>query len=345
MRRTRAWTAVLAGSATALALGLIPLTQANAAPGTGATTSPAAGGNDTRELDAQTRAKDFKINRQVSKQAIRSAKSDPGQPPEKGDTRTWLGYDEYNGSVYLKRYVLRGVGPHVQVWLANDRAFPTDDCRNNLGLTDVTQSQVNNFVDEFNTNMYPKESKAFSVPPARNGKGSQALAEALDLPKTYWKVGANQADDIVARGRSAGGLRRQRHARHPARRAPTPTRRSSSSASWRGSSSTEKLNLGQQKNSPLRDVSDGFFARHKHPLHPPVPGPGQQPARRRAAAHERVVGVPARDRDGVPARLADAGHAGGGAGATAARASRSSGTARARVRRSRRRARWARRRS
>jgi ABC-type sugar transport system permease subunit/ABC-type glycerol-3-phosphate transport system substrate-binding protein len=28
---------------------------------------------------------------------------------------------------------------------------------------------------------------------------------------------------------------------------------------------TEKLNLGQQKNSPLREVSDDFFARHKHP--------------------------------------------------------------------------------
>jgi len=28
---------------------------------------------------------------------------------------------------------------------------------------------------------------------------------------------------------------------------------------------TEKLNLGQQKNSPLREVSDAFFARHGHP--------------------------------------------------------------------------------
>lgn len=30
-------------------------------------------------------------------------------------------------------------------------------------------------------------------------------------------------------------------------------------------SSLEKLNLGQQKNSPLREVSDAFFANHKHP--------------------------------------------------------------------------------
>jgi multiple sugar transport system permease protein len=30
-------------------------------------------------------------------------------------------------------------------------------------------------------------------------------------------------------------------------------------------SSTEKLNLGQQKNSPLREVSAAFFANHKHP--------------------------------------------------------------------------------
>src|SRR5689334_19790812 len=106
MRTRRAWTAAVAGSATVLALGLTPLTMATAAPGTAARTTSSTAGSDMRELDPGARAKEYPIRDQASRQALRQAQSDPGQPPVKGDTRTWAGYDEYNGSLYLKRYVL-----------------------------------------------------------------------------------------------------------------------------------------------------------------------------------------------------------------------------------------------
>ena len=198
MRRSRSWPAFVAGTATVLALGLTPVTQASATPdGAARSTVPAAtdgAGGDVRELAPDRKARP--LDKATSRRAVGSAKADSTGTPQVGDTRTWLGDDEVNGP-YLKRYVLRAVGPHVQVWLANDRSFPTDDCRNDLGLTNVTQKQINRFVREFSDNMYPKESKVFSVPPARNGKGGADLAQAVGLPADYWKVGKKQADDIV----------------------------------------------------------------------------------------------------------------------------------------------------
>ena len=51
--------------------------------------------------------------------------------------------------------------------VAEDRAFPIGDCRNGLGLTEITDAQVASFVSEFDSNIYPKESQAFSVPPRK----------------------------------------------------------------------------------------------------------------------------------------------------------------------------------
>ena len=112
-----------------------------------------------------------------------------------GDTKTWLANDDTEG-IYVKDYTLRGIGDHIQVWVADDRAFPDGDCRNDLGLTEVTDAQVDSFVHEFDTNMYPKESKAFSIPPRRNGTKAP-LTGILGLPADYYKVDTTQSDDIV----------------------------------------------------------------------------------------------------------------------------------------------------
>jgi hypothetical protein len=114
-----------------------------------------------------------------------------------GDTRTWVALDDVEGTYYLKDYTLRGLGKNVQVWVADDREFPEGDCRNTLGLTRVTDAQVRSFVKEFDTRIYPIESRAFSTPPARDGSGGAALAEEAGLPADYWKVPKAQADDIV----------------------------------------------------------------------------------------------------------------------------------------------------
>ncbi|MCW2782279.1 MAG: peptidase immune inhibitor [Marmoricola sp.] len=126
-----------------------------------------------------------------------TAKASAAAAPVVGDDKIWLANDDTDGSIYAKTYTLRGVGDHIQVWVADDRAFPAGDCRNDLGLTNVTDDQVTSFVHEFDTNIYPKESKTFSTPPARDGTGGAGLAGQLGQPADYYKVPKAQADDIV----------------------------------------------------------------------------------------------------------------------------------------------------
>jgi hypothetical protein len=119
-----------------------------------------------------------------------------------GDKRTWLALDDSEGTVYLKDYKLRGKGKHIEVWVAADKdkvskklKFPKGDCRNGK-RTKIRKAQVNYLVDEFDNNIYPKESDAFSVPPKRNGTKAK-LDDRLDdanIPKNYWK---GQGDNIV----------------------------------------------------------------------------------------------------------------------------------------------------
>jgi len=117
----------------------------------------------------------------------------PKSVPKVGDVRTMLGLDDFNNSIYLKNYTLRGIGKHIEVWVANNLAFPGNDCRNSLGLTSVTDQQINSFMNEFDSNIYPKESEAFSVPPRLDGKAA-VLAQLLGLDANYYH---GQGDNIV----------------------------------------------------------------------------------------------------------------------------------------------------
>src|SRR3954447_7197574 len=116
--------------------------------------------------------------------------------PTVGTTKTWLALNDFTNGIYLKNYTLRGVGQHIQVWVADDTTFPAGDCRNDLGLSQITDDQVNSFVHEFDTNIYPKESQTFSVPPNRDGSGA-ALPGLVGLPADYYQVSSDQADDIT----------------------------------------------------------------------------------------------------------------------------------------------------
>jgi immune inhibitor InhA-like protein len=113
------------------------------------------------------------------------------ETPPVGTTRTWLALDDVNG-IYFKDFTLMGVGPHIEIWVADDLLFPAGDCRNGV-RTQITQADVDYFVNEFEQNMYPKESAAFAVPPDRDGTqtnpaylpvvgGDQALLESLLFP-------------------------------------------------------------------------------------------------------------------------------------------------------------------
>ncbi|BCJ46636.1 hypothetical protein GCM10010168_38410 [Actinoplanes ianthinogenes] len=87
--------------------------------------------------------------------------------PAVGTVRSWVGLDDTDGDLYRKDYTLRAVGRHIEVWVAKDIAFPAADCRKNA--TEVTDAQVADLVDQFDTTIYPKETAAFSTPPNRSG--------------------------------------------------------------------------------------------------------------------------------------------------------------------------------
>jgi Immune inhibitor A peptidase M6 len=109
-----------------------------------------------------------------------------------GDTKEWLGLDEVARQLYLKRYELRGKNKRVEVWVAKDRdivsrrlAFPSGDCRNDERVR-VTDRQVRYLMSAFGRNIYPKESAAFSRPPARDGSRA-SLPQLVGLSRDYYE--------------------------------------------------------------------------------------------------------------------------------------------------------------
>ncbi|TDV44835.1 immune inhibitor A peptidase M6 [Actinophytocola oryzae] len=176
MRRRR----LVSAAAALLVVPLLQVLPASAAAGAPAATQPL---NDTT---TQVR-KDLKYNGKpvvtpdhYTPSARRSAAA--GVTPPVGTVQPWLARDDFNGELYLKDYTLRGVGDKIEVWVANDLSFPAGDCRNQIAnSTTVTDAQVGSLVTEFDTNMYPKETAAFSTPPDRDGSNADPALDGLDF--------------------------------------------------------------------------------------------------------------------------------------------------------------------
>jgi len=108
-----------------------------------------------------------------------------------GETKIWPAIDFVNGTLDFKEFTLRGVGNNIEVWVlsgsdsvSSGLDFPAGDCRNGV-RTQITDDQVSYLIDQFDGNIYPKESQAFSVGPSRDGSNS-FLADALGLPADYY---------------------------------------------------------------------------------------------------------------------------------------------------------------
>ncbi len=112
---------------------------------------------------------------------------------DEGETKTWLALDDAEGSIYTKDYVLRGVGEHIEVWVAADLDFQDGDCRNDGTRTVITDEQVDYFIGEFDDNILPLESEALSVAPERDGSNAQ-LPALLGLPADYY---AGEGDNTI----------------------------------------------------------------------------------------------------------------------------------------------------
>jgi hypothetical protein len=105
-----------------------------------------------------------------------------------GDQRIWFYFDQTDGSLNPDFFTLRAVGEHIEVWVQDDTTFPDGDCRNDGERNMVTDAQVQYLVNQFDTNIYPKESAVFSVPRSRDG------SSALAGPPGYF---AGDGDKIV----------------------------------------------------------------------------------------------------------------------------------------------------
>jgi hypothetical protein len=152
---------------------LIPTAAASAAPPSAAKsdhTTP----SDVREVapDAKYSTKRLGNVNAAGKRAQSRSLAAADTPPV-GTVRQWLGLDDAQGTLYRKDYTLRAVGQKIEVWVSNDTAFPAGDCRDQIpDSTTVTQAQVDRLVSEFDNNMYPKETTAFSTPPDRDGSNA-----------------------------------------------------------------------------------------------------------------------------------------------------------------------------
>jgi hypothetical protein len=150
----------------AVALLIVPLlpfaSPADAAP---APAGPAV--DDVRELSRRH----FDVSKLgVGREGTRRRAAAP--TPAVGTVREWLGLNEVDGGVYRKDYTLRSVGKHIEVWVATDVAFPAGDCRP-ASSTEVTDAQIAELVSQFDDNIWPHETAAFSTPGERDGTKPQ----------------------------------------------------------------------------------------------------------------------------------------------------------------------------
>jgi hypothetical protein len=154
----------------ALGLLLLPLAIVTPAPRAAHAAPEPAPASDIRELNrSQFRLDGRRLPAKPHfHRELRRKAPDTGVTPPVGTVRQWLGLDDANATFYRKDYTLRAVGKHIEVWVADDLAFPAGDCRG-ADATVVTDAQVEGLVTQFDTNIYPKETTAFSTPPDRDG--------------------------------------------------------------------------------------------------------------------------------------------------------------------------------
>lgn len=83
-----------------------------------------------------------------------------------GDTTIGVGLDDHNGYYFLTYYTVRAIGEHIEVWVQANTDFPAGDPRNPVVITDA---EIAYLVDQFDNNIYPKESEFWRTPETRDG--------------------------------------------------------------------------------------------------------------------------------------------------------------------------------
>ena len=116
------------------------------------------------------------------------------ESPPVGTVKIWPLINFNTGFANIQNFTLRAVGDKIEVWVANNLNYPTAaDCRNDGVRNVVTDEQVEYLVGQFDGNMYPKMTDAFSSPPSRAGDGA-TLPALIGAPADYY---AGPGDKIV----------------------------------------------------------------------------------------------------------------------------------------------------
>ena len=119
------------------------------------------------------------------------------QSPPVGTQQIWPVIDFAAGDAAPELFTLRAVGQRIEVWVADDLAFPVADCRNDGSRDVVTDAQARYLADQFDRNIHPKMSASFSTPPARDG--ANALLEQIGaFPPGYFAGAGGKIVALVA---------------------------------------------------------------------------------------------------------------------------------------------------
>jgi immune inhibitor A len=108
------------------------------------------------------------LHRESDSTTTANAGSSPDYDPVTGEPVLGILYDDTAG-YFLDDYTIAGVGAHIEVWVQDDMSFPAGDPR---ATPVITSAQVAYLVDQFDNNIYPKESDFWRTPATRVGHGS-----------------------------------------------------------------------------------------------------------------------------------------------------------------------------
>ncbi len=139
---------------------------------------------------------DFSHLAKVPKATAAAAQSSSagGNPTyAEGDHVYSLSLDDFHGNYFVTSFTVRAIGQHIEVWVQDDPSFPAGDPRNPVTVTD---DEIGYLVDQFDNNIYPKESEFWRTPAVRNGSNA-VLDDILGLPGDYYQSTDGQ-DRVIA---------------------------------------------------------------------------------------------------------------------------------------------------
>ncbi|MCK8060615.1 MULTISPECIES: immune inhibitor A domain-containing protein [unclassified Fusibacter] len=92
---------------------------------------------------------------------------------------------DFDFTTYLadfKTFTLRSIGDHIEIWVANDLGFAEGDER---PAHVITQEQVDEMRDSFESTIYPKDTEFFGTPDSHMGSNA-VLSYWGDVPGDYY---------------------------------------------------------------------------------------------------------------------------------------------------------------